>query len=417
MPLVLDAAQWTPLEVGLAQRAELLNALLQDLYGEQRLLAEGVLPAAAVLGHAGFVRPVARRSATDPRPLVLCGVDLGRDAAGEWRVLGDRAQAPSGLGHAMENRRAVSRVVPELYREAGPHRVEPYLWALRSALLQSADDDLADPRVVVLSPGTCSGSAYDQAFLASALGFPLVRGSDLVVRDGWVHLRASGRLERVDVVLRRVDAAWSDPLELRGDSRLGVAGLTEAVRRGRVRVVNGLGAGVLENPALLPHLPAACQALLGEPLRLASVPTWWCGDPDSLEHVLDRVGELGCAPSTGRPRRSARGRPGCAGGSSPSRTGTWARSGCRSRTPRRTGPAPGPAPSARPRRGRSPCGRSCSATARPTARSSGASRPSTTSTRSPAAGTAAGAAGRARTCGCSRGRPRSRTRGSPRCCR
>lgn len=292
VPLVLDAAQWTPLEVGLAQRAELLNALLQDLYGEQRLLAEGVLPAAAVLGHAGFVRPVARRSATDPRPLVLCGVDLGRDAAGEWRVLGDRAQAPSGLGHAMENRRVVSRVVPELYREAGPHRVEPYLWALRSALLQSADDDLADPRVVVLSPGTRSGSAYDQAFLASALGFPLVRGSDLVVRDGWVHLRTSGRLERVDVVLRRVDAAWSDPLELRGDSQLGVAGLTEAVRRGRVRVVNGLGAGVLENPALLPYLPAACQALLGEPLRLASVPTWWCGDPDSLEHVLDRVEEL-----------------------------------------------------------------------------------------------------------------------------
>lgn len=289
VPLVIDAPTWSPLEVGLAQRAELLNALLVDLYGEQRLLAEGVVPAAVVLAHAGFTRVVARADAIDPRPLVLSAADLGRDAAGEWRVLADRAQAPSGIGYAMENRRVISRVLPELHREAALHRMEPYFWALRSALLQSAQGDLADPRVVVLSPGSHSETAYDQAFLASTLGFPLVEGSDLVVRDGWVHLRSPGRLDRVDVILRRVDAAWSDPLELRGDSQLGVAGLVEAVRRGRVRVVNGLGAGVLENPGLLPYLPAACEALLGEPLRLASVPTWWCGDPDGLDHVLDRL--------------------------------------------------------------------------------------------------------------------------------
>ena len=163
----------------------------------------------------------------------------------------------------------ISRVLPELYREAGLHRMEPYFWALRSALLQSAQGDLADPRVVVLSPGTHSETAYDQAFVASALGFPLVQGSDLVVRDGWVWMRSRpSALERVDVILRRVDASWSDPLELRGDSQLGVAGLVEAVRRGRVRIVNGLGAGVLENPGLLPYLPAACEALLGEQLRL-----------------------------------------------------------------------------------------------------------------------------------------------------
>ena len=293
MPLVLDAATWTPLEVGLAQRAELLNAMLLDLYGEQRLLADGVLPAAVVLGHSGFLRAVARPSAVDPRPLVLSATDLGRDAHGEWLVLGDRAQAPSGIGYAMENRRVISRVLPELYRDARLHRMEPYFWALRSALIQSASGDLADPRVVVLSPGTQSETAYDQAFIASALGFPLVQGSDLVVRDGWVHLRSPGaRLERVDVILRRVDAAWSDPLELRGESQLGIAGLVEAVRRGRVRVVNGLGAGVLENPGLLPYLPAVCEALLGEPLRLASVPTWWCGDPESLDHVLDRLDTL-----------------------------------------------------------------------------------------------------------------------------
>jgi uncharacterized circularly permuted ATP-grasp superfamily protein/uncharacterized alpha-E superfamily protein len=297
MPLVIDAASWTPLEVGLAQRAELLNAILVDVYGAQRLLSEGIVPPAVVLGHAGFTRVVARASAVDPRPLVLSATDLGRDSSGEWRVLADRAQAPSGIGYAMENRRVISRVMPELYREAGLHRMEPYFWALRSALIQSAQSELADPRVVVLSPGSHSETAYDQAFIASTLGFPLVQGSDLVVRDGWVQMKAiqgrhSGRLERVDVILRRVDSAWSDPLELRGDSQLGVAGLVEAVRRGRVRVVNGLGAGVLENPGLMPYLPAISEALLGEPLRLSSVRTWWCGDPTSLDHVLSHLDRL-----------------------------------------------------------------------------------------------------------------------------
>ncbi|TYL49695.1 circularly permuted type 2 ATP-grasp protein [Nocardioides sp. BGMRC 2183] len=292
VPLVLDAASWKALEVGLAQRAELLNAILVDLYGDQTLLADGVLPPALVFGHNGFTRIMARSGAIDPRPLVLSATDLGRDADGNWRVLADRTQAPSGLGYAVENRRVLSRVMPELHREADLHRMAPYLWALRSALLQSAPEDLADPRVVVLSPGSHSETFYDQASLAANLGFPLVQGSDLVVRDGWVLLRTPLRLERVDVILRRVDSAWSDPLELRGDSQLGVAGLAEAVRRGRVRVVNGLGAGVLENPGLQASMGAMCEHLLGEALRLESVPTWWCGDPDGLDHVLSRLDEL-----------------------------------------------------------------------------------------------------------------------------
>lgn len=293
IPLVIDAAQWAPLEVGLAQRGELLNAILVDLYGPQRLLSEGIVPPALVFGHAGFNRAVARPEVGDPRPLVLAATDLGRDAQGVWRVLADRAQAPSGIGYAMENRRVISRVLPELYREAGLHRMEPYFWALRSALIQSAPGHLADPRVVVLSPGTHSETAYDQAFVASALGFPLVQGNDLTVSDGWLYLKVpGGMLERVDVVLRRVDANWSDPLELRGDSQLGVAGLVEAARRGRVRVVNGFGAGVLENPGLLPYLPAACEALLGEQLRLEAVPTWWCGDEAQRAHVLANLDHL-----------------------------------------------------------------------------------------------------------------------------
>ncbi|MEU1972966.1 circularly permuted type 2 ATP-grasp protein [Microbacterium sp. NPDC019599] len=296
MPLVMEAAGWSRLEVGLAQRAELLNALLVDLYGPQELLRDGILPSAIVFGHSGYARPLARPSAHDPQPLLLSATDLGRDAEGEWHVLADRVQAPSGLGYAMQNRRVLSQVMPELYQETDLHRMEPYFAALRSALLNSAPEGVTEPRVVVLSPGTHSETAFDQAFLASTLGFPLVQASDLTVRGGWVWIKPpgwpkTGPGERVDVILRRVDADWCDPLEMRGNSRLGVAGLSEAVRRDRVRVVNGLGAGVLENPALLPFLPAICQHILGEQLRLPAVPTWWCGDSEGLSTVLDRLGE------------------------------------------------------------------------------------------------------------------------------
>ena len=304
MPLVLDATTWSRLDIGLAQRAELLAAVLGDLYGDRRLLAEGVIPAAVVFGHSGYTRPIARSTGFDPHPLVLSSADLGRDAAGDWHVLADRVQAPSGLGYALENRRVISRVLPELFQESGLHRLEPYFSALRASLLQSAPPQVADPRVVVLSPGTHSETAYDQAFLANVLGFPLVQGNDLVVWDGWVWMRPPRfprrePTDRVDVILRRVDAEWCDPLEMRGNSRLGIAGLVEAVRRGRVQLVNGLGAGVLENPGLMPFLAAACERLLGEQLRLPSVPTWWAGDPDGLKRVLDGVD----APATAIVRR------------------------------------------------------------------------------------------------------------------
>ncbi|MBD8605900.1 circularly permuted type 2 ATP-grasp protein [Aeromicrobium sp. CFBP 8757] len=292
VPLVVDAAEWSPLEVGLAQRTELLNAILVDLYGPQRLLSSGVLPPAVVFAHQGFLRVSARASAVDPHPLLLAAADLGRAASGEWQVLADRAQAPSGIGYAMENRRVISRVMPELYRQAGLHRMAPFFQALRATLIGSAPGSSPNPRVVVLSPGTLSETAYDQAFVASSLGFPLVEGSDLVMREGAVWMRVFGRLERVDVILRRVDAEWSDSLELRKGSQLGVAGLSEAVRRGTVRVVNGLGAGVLENPGLLPYMSAMCELLLDEPLRLPSVQTYWAGDPRSARYVLDHLDGL-----------------------------------------------------------------------------------------------------------------------------
>ena len=292
IPLVIGAEEWSSLAVGIVQRTELLNAILVDLYGEQKLLSRGLLPPAIVFGHQGYLRSAARESAANTRPLLVAATDLGRDLNGDWQALADRAQAPSGIGYAIENRRIISRVLPEMYRDAGLHRLSPFFQTLRSALIDAAHEPDGEPRVVVLTPGTHSETAYDQAFVASRLGFPLVEGSDLTMRDGSIWMRSLGTYEKVDVILRRVDASYSDPLEMRADSQLGIPGLAEATRRGTVRVVNGLGSGVLENPGLLPFLPEISEALLGEPLRLPSTPTYWCGDPVARSHVLANLDSL-----------------------------------------------------------------------------------------------------------------------------
>lgn len=296
LPLMLGAEEWSRLEVGLVQRAELLAAILTDLYGAQRLLAEQHVPPSAVLDHDEFLRPLVGIPALSSQRLFLLAVDLGRDAGGQWKVMADRTQAPSGVGYAMQNRRVVSRVLPEIYARAQLYRLTPFFHAMRMALVDAAPAGVEDPRVVVLSPGPMSETAFDQAFVASLLGFGLVEGSDLTVRDGRVWLRTLGKLEQVHVILRRVDSTWCDPLELRAGSRLGVAGLATAVRQGNVSVVNNLGSGVLENPALLPFLPELCQRLLGEPLRLPSVETWWCGDPAARSHVLAHLDDLVIRP-------------------------------------------------------------------------------------------------------------------------
>jgi uncharacterized circularly permuted ATP-grasp superfamily protein/uncharacterized alpha-E superfamily protein len=307
LPLIVDDREWSSLEAGMVQRAELLDAILADLYGARELLANRHLPVAAVLDHAEYLRPLVGIEALRTQGLFMIAVDLGRDADGTWRVISDRTQAPSGAGYAMQNRRVVSRVLPEVYHSAHLHRLTPFFQAMRAALVDVASQQTEDPRVVVLSPGTHSETAFDQAFLATLLGFPLVEGPDLTVRDGRVWMRVLGRLEQVDVILRRVDSVWMDALELKAGSRLGVTGLVEAVRQGNVSVVNNLGSGILENPALLPFLPQLCERLLGQPLRLPSVDTWWCGEPAGLDHVLRNLDELVIRPTSRGQGRSVRG--------------------------------------------------------------------------------------------------------------
>jgi uncharacterized circularly permuted ATP-grasp superfamily protein/uncharacterized alpha-E superfamily protein len=296
LPVVLPAAQWQHLEAGLAQRAHLLDLLLADLYGTRTVLRRGLLPPAVVFGHDGFLRAADQVRVPGPRQLLLTATDLGRDGDGDWRVLGDRTQAPSGAGYAMEDRRVVSRVMAGFYRDLRPARLRTFFHDLRAALEEAAPASSPAPRVVLLTPGPAAETAFDQAFLATMLGYPLVEGADLSVRDGRVWLRSLGRPEPVDVVLRRVDPGFADPLELRPDSRLGVPGLLEAARLGNVTVVNPFGAGVLENPGLVPYLPQLCRALLDSPPLLADVETFWCGDETGRRHVLARLGELVIRP-------------------------------------------------------------------------------------------------------------------------
>ncbi|MCX6462546.1 MAG: circularly permuted type 2 ATP-grasp protein [Pseudonocardiales bacterium] len=297
LPLPVEAADWAVVEAGVAQRARLLDLLLADLYGPRRTLRTGLLPVEVVLGHPGFVRGWAREGGGPARrELFLAAADVVRTPDG-WRVLGDRVQAPSGAGYALAGRRVVARVVGEVHRRTRIRRLGPFFDAVRRGLEELAPAGPDGPRVVLLSPGPRSETAYEQALLAARLGFPLVLGSELRVRDGRLWRRTldpaggPGR-EPVDVVLRRVDAAWCDPLDLRQGSQLGVPGLLEAARRGTVALANGLGSGVAENPGLLPFLPALCEALLDEPLALPGAPTWWCGDPVARAHVLDRLPEL-----------------------------------------------------------------------------------------------------------------------------
>ncbi|BBY10854.1 circularly permuted type 2 ATP-grasp protein [Mycobacterium marseillense] len=292
LPLVLSAADWEALEAGLLQRSRVLDAVLADLYGARTLLTDGVLPPELLFAHPGYVRAANGIEIPGRHQLFLHACDVSRRPDGAFVVNGDRTQAPSGAGYALADRRVVAHAVPDLYERIAPRPTTPFAQALRLALIDAAPDDAQDPVVVVLSPGIYSETAFDQAYLATLLGFPMVESADLVVRDGMVWMRSLGTLKRVDVVLRRVDADYTDPLDLRADSRLGVAGLVEAQHRGTVTVVNTLGSGILENPGLQRFLPAMAENLLSETLLLPSPPAYWGGIATERSHLLANLPSL-----------------------------------------------------------------------------------------------------------------------------
>jgi uncharacterized circularly permuted ATP-grasp superfamily protein/uncharacterized alpha-E superfamily protein len=277
VPLIIGERDWAQIAAGVEQRARLMEAMLADIYGEATLVGQGALPAAALTGSPDFVRALRGVRPPGGRYLQLYAADLGRGPDGRWWVLGDRTQAPSGAGYELENRLVISRAFPNLYNAMNVERLAPFFEAFRKGLAASAKR--SDPRICLLSPGPFSETYFEQAHLARYLGFLLVEGDDLVVRDGRAYVRTIAGLKRVDVILRRVDADFIDPLELNSASRLGVPGLIEAMREGGVAVLNLPGSGVVESRALLGFLPLLCRRLLGEELKMPSVATWWCGQP------------------------------------------------------------------------------------------------------------------------------------------
>jgi uncharacterized circularly permuted ATP-grasp superfamily protein/uncharacterized alpha-E superfamily protein len=292
IPLVLAAQEWATLSRGLDQRARLLNALLADLYGKQETLRERVLPPELVFGTSAFLRPLHGHEPPGGVYLHLYAADLARGPDGGFWVLGDRTQAPSGAGYALENRIVVSRLVSQLFRDCKVERLAPFFSTLRESLATLAPRGREQPRVVLLTPGAYNETYFEHAYLARYLGYSLVEGADLTVRDQTVYLKTLGGLERVDVILRRMDDGFCDPLSLRSDSSLGIAGLVRAVRRGNVTIANALGSGLVESPALLAFIPRLCERLLGEALALPSVATWWCGEERALRYVIDHLPEL-----------------------------------------------------------------------------------------------------------------------------
>ena len=280
LPLLIQPEDWRQIEAGVQQRARLLQAMAEDAYGPRHLLHEGLLPTALMLGHPGYLRALHGTRPPGGLYLHLCAFDVARGPDGQWWVLSQRTQAPSGLGYLLENRLTVSRLFPEAFREL---RVQHLASGYRQ-LLDTLHDLAAPlagggaPRIALLTPGPYNETYFEHAYLARYLGLPLVEGADLVVRDDRVFLKTVQGLEPVHGLLRRLDDDWCDPLELRADSSLGVPGLLQAVRAGQVMVANALGTGFLESPGVQGFLPAIAQRLLGEPLHLPSLPTWWCGE-------------------------------------------------------------------------------------------------------------------------------------------
>jgi uncharacterized circularly permuted ATP-grasp superfamily protein/uncharacterized alpha-E superfamily protein len=292
LPLLIRSEEWAELERGLMQRADLFNLILLDLYGPRDLISRGLLPAEMIDGYADYLLPCHGIEVAGRRPLVHYAADLTRTPDGRWRVIGDRTQAPLGAGYALENRVVLSRVLPSLFRDSHVHRLAGFFRSMRRTLTGLAPGRNRHTRVVVLTPGPENEAYFEHAYLANYLGYTLVQGGDLSVRDGALWLRTLGRLERIDAVLRRVDDVWCDPLELREDSLLGVPGLVQSVRAGNLVVANALGSGVLEHPGLMAFLPALCQHLLGEELLLPDIHTWWCGNPKAMAHVLANLDAL-----------------------------------------------------------------------------------------------------------------------------
>ena len=287
LPFVVSPDEWSELETGLIQRARLLDAVLADLYGPQALLKERLLPPMLVHANRHFLRPCQVMDGMAPtRHLAHYAVDLVRLGSGRWHVLADHTEVPSGIGYALEMRRVLARSLPEAFRSIPVRHLRPFVDRWHDSLLAMAPGGVRNPNMAVLTPGSLSATYFEHVYLSRVLGVPLVEGGDLVARDGEVSIKTLAGLRPVHMLLRRLDSAFVDPLELRADSALGITGMVEATRSGRITLANALGSGVVETPAMMPFLERLSEHLLGQPLSLPSLDVWWLGEPAALSFAL-----------------------------------------------------------------------------------------------------------------------------------
>ena len=296
IPIVISSQDWDSLASGIKQRMRLIDLLLKDVYGPQNLIASGDLPASLVYHAPSYLR-AARRQTPDPQPmLTLYAVQAYRSPSGEWRVLADRTQGPSGCGHAVENRLAMSRIHADSFQSMQVNRIAGFFASLRNGMQEASTKSSPGRekglRAAILSPGIQSPTYFEDAYLARYLGYTLIQTADLTVRGGFVYVKTLGGLIRVESILRRLADTSCDPLEINPSSNEGVPGLAMAARLGKVLLANPLGTGWAESPAVSACLPKLCNLLLGEDLQLTNSPMWWCGDPESLDHVLSHLDTL-----------------------------------------------------------------------------------------------------------------------------
>jgi len=297
LPFLIAPGEWRAIEAGLVQRVALLDQLLGDLYGVQRLVRDGLLPAPLVFANPAYLRACQGVRPPLGRHLHSYAADLARAPDGSWWVLADRTQVPGGIGFTLENRTVSSRVLPEVVEAVKPLALTGTLRRRRAALQRLAPQNPNNPAIVLLSPGPRNEAYYEHAYLARLQGYTLVEAGDLTVRGRRVFLKTLEGLRGVDVILRRIADTYCDPLELRADSLIGVPGLVEATRAGHVAIANALGSGLLEGPAFLAFLPALCRHFLQEELLLPSVATWWCGQGYELSHVREHFEDLVVTPA------------------------------------------------------------------------------------------------------------------------
>ncbi|HEV3492830.1 MAG TPA: circularly permuted type 2 ATP-grasp protein [Reyranella sp.] len=288
LPFVVSPDEWSELETGVIQRARLLDAILADLYGPQTtLLKQHLLPPMLVHANRHFLRPCRVMDGRAPtRHLAHYAVDLVRLDSGRWHVLADHTEVPSGIGYALEMRRVLARSLPEAFRSIPVRHLRPFIDRWHDSLLAMAPGGVRYPNMAVLTPGSLSSTYFEHVYLSRVLGVPLVEGGDLVARDGEVSIKTLAGLRPVHMLLRRLDSAFVDPLELRADSALGITGMIEATRSGKITLANALGSGVVETPALMPFLERLSEHLLGQPLSLPSLDVWWLGEPAALAFAL-----------------------------------------------------------------------------------------------------------------------------------